>query len=95
MSGQSCPVMSGFCSEPESANSFSTIRCVATNHEWSYCWRSGVARRIRSVPSVSCPGIPGTGNRRPSASNHIDDGPGRIRMPWSGQIGSKFRMPSV
>jgi hypothetical protein len=27
-------------------------------------------------------------NRLPVASNHIDDGPGRIRMPWLGQIGA-------
>ena len=25
-------VMSGFCSEPDSANSFSMIFCVSTNH---------------------------------------------------------------
>ena len=29
----SLPVRSGFCSEPESANSFSMIFWVSTNHE--------------------------------------------------------------
>jgi len=29
----SLPVRSGFCSEPDSANSFSMIFCVSTNHE--------------------------------------------------------------
>ena len=29
------PVMSGFCSEPDSANSFSMIFWVSTNHVWS------------------------------------------------------------
>ena len=29
------------------------------------------------------------------ASNHIDDGPGRMRMPWRGQIGYQFLMPST
>ena len=28
---RSLPVRSGFCSDPDSANSFSTILCVATN----------------------------------------------------------------
>ena len=29
----SLPVRSGFCSEPDSANSFSITFCVSTNHE--------------------------------------------------------------
>ena len=45
-------VVSGFCSEPESANSFSMIFCVRTNQLWS----RPVVRRWRSVPSVSKPG---------------------------------------
>ncbi|CNJ30389.1 Uncharacterised protein [Mycobacterium tuberculosis] len=38
-------VMSGFCSEPDSANSFSMIFWVRMNHEWSYCAMSDVVRR--------------------------------------------------
>jgi hypothetical protein len=45
--------MSGFCSEPERANSFSMIFWVRMNQEWSCSTRSGVVRRYRSVPSVS------------------------------------------
>ena len=54
------PVMSGFCSEPESANSFSMILCVSTNHVCSW----PVRIRCSSVPSVSKPGNSGTGSRR-------------------------------
>jgi NADPH-dependent curcumin reductase len=39
--------------------------------------------------------VTGAGKRCPRASNHIDDGPGMIRMPWRAQIGFQFRMPSV
>ncbi len=46
-------VRSGFCSEPDSANSFSIIRWVRTNHEWSYGAMSSVVRRCLSVPRVS------------------------------------------
>ncbi len=28
-------VKSGFCSDPDRANSFSMMRCVSTNQEWS------------------------------------------------------------
>ena len=45
-------VMSGFCSEPDSANSFLMIACVSTNQECSW----PVDRMRRSVPSVSKPG---------------------------------------
>ena len=45
-------VVSGFCSEPESANSFSMIFWVSTNHVWS----RPVPWMWRSVPSVSKPG---------------------------------------
>ena len=83
--------MSGFCSEPDSANSFSMIFWVSTNHVWSW----PVRMMCSSVPSVSKPGNSGTGRRCPVASSHSDDGPGRIRMPCIGQIGSQFRMPSV
>ena len=38
-------VISGFCSEPDSANSFSMIRCVRMNQLWSYGAMSGVVRR--------------------------------------------------
>ena len=34
-------------------------------------------------------------SRRPVASNHIDDGPGRIRIAWSGHTGSQLWMPST
>ena len=85
------PVRSGFCSLPESANSFSMIFCVSTNQEWSW----PVDTMCSSVPSVSKPGNSGTGSRRPSASNQSDDGPGRIRMPCIGQTGAQFVMPSV
>ena len=47
------PVMSGFCSEPDSANSFLMIFWVRMNQEWSYCAMSGVVRRCRRVPRVS------------------------------------------
>ena len=80
------PVRSGFCSEPESANSFSMIRWVSTNQVWSWPVRTMCA----SVPSVSKPGNSGAGSRRPVASSHSDDGPGRMRMPCPGQIGSQF-----
>ena len=43
-----------------------------------------------SVPSVSKPGNSGTGRRCPVASSHSDDGPGRMRMPCIGQIGSQL-----
>ena len=83
--------MSGFCSEPESANSFSMIFCVSTNQVCSW----PVRMMCSSVPSVSKPGKSGTGSRLPVASSHSDDGPGRMRMPCIGQIGSQFWMPSV
>ena len=85
------PVKSGFCSEPERANSFSRIRWVSTNHVWS----CPVRRMCSSVASVSKPGHSGAGRRWPSASNHSDDGPGRIRMPCSGQTGEWLTIPSV
>ena len=85
------PVMSGFCSEPESANSFSMIFWVRTNQVCSW----PVVPMWASVPSVSKPGNSGTGRRVPVASSHSDDGPGRMRMPCAGQIGSQLRMPSV
>ncbi len=50
---RSLAVMSGFCSEPESANSFSTIFWVRMNQEWSYGAMSSVVRRCFSVPRVS------------------------------------------
>ena len=53
--------MSGFCSEPESANSFSMIRWVSTNQVWSW----PVPMMCASVPSVSKPGNSGGGSRRP------------------------------
>ena len=37
-----------------------------------------------SVPRVSKPGNSGGGRRLPVASNHSEDGPGRMRMPWRG-----------
>ena len=43
-----------------------------------------------SVPRVSKPGNSGAGSRRPGASSHSEDGPGRIRMPWFAQIGSQL-----
>ena len=64
---------------------------VSTNHVWSWPVRVMCA----SVPSVSKPGKSGTGSRRPVASSHSGDGPGRIRMPWRLQIGAQFRMPST
>ena len=84
-------VMSGFCSEPERANSFSMIFCVRTNHVCSW----PVCMMCSSVPSVSKPGKSGGGSRRPVASSHSDEGPGRIRIPCRGQIGSQFSIPSV
>ncbi len=50
---RSLAVMSGFCSEPESANSFSMIFRVRMNQEWSYPAMSSVVRRCRSVLRVS------------------------------------------
>ena len=84
-------VMSGFCSEPERANSFSMIFCVSTNHVCSW----PVPMMCCRVPSVSKPGKSGGGSRRPVASSQRDEGPGRIRMPCRGQIGSQFSIPSV
>ena len=85
------PVRSGFCSEPDNANSFSTILCVARNQVCSY----PVVPMCARVPSVSKPGNSGTGSRRPRASSQSDDGPGRMRIAWFGQIGSQFLMPST
>ena len=48
-----------------------------------------------SVPSVSNPGKCGAGNRRPRASNHKEEGPGKILMPSPAQTGFQFWMPSV
>ena len=48
-----------------------------------------------SWPSVSEPGNSGDGNRLPLASNHIGEGPGKMRMPCRGQIGDQFLMPST
>lgn len=47
------PVMSGFCSEPERANSFLMIFWFKMNQEWSYLAISAVVRRWRRVPKVS------------------------------------------
>ena len=44
--------------------------------------RDPLAVMCRSAPSASKPGNSGAGSRRPRASSHSDDGPGRIRMPW-------------
>ncbi len=85
------PVRSGFCSEPESANSLPMIVWVRMNHEWSW----PVFLRWASVPRVSKPGKSGGGSRLPSASNHIELGPGRMRMACCGQTGSQLWMPST
>jgi hypothetical protein len=45
--------MSGFCSDPERANSFSMTFWVRRNQEWLYCWMSGVVRSSFRVPRVS------------------------------------------
>jgi hypothetical protein len=88
---RSLPVRSGFCSEPDSANSFSTIFFVDTNQvcSWPVCpmWAS--------VPRVSKPGNSGTGRRFPVASSHSEEGPGRIRMPCRAHTGEWLVMPSV
>lgn len=48
------------------------------------------------APIESAPGTPDMPRRRsPLASNHIDDGPDRIRIAWSGQTGSQLCTPSV
>ena len=44
-----CEVMSGFCSEPERANSFSITDCVRMNHEWSWPVPPQVAQRAERV----------------------------------------------
>ena len=54
-----------------------------------------MARIARIVPLVSKPGKFGAGSRSPLASNQSEDGPGMIRIAWSGQIGSQLWMPSV
>ena len=46
------PVRSGFCSEPDRANSLRMIDWSSTNQEWSW----PVVRRCVSWPSVSAPG---------------------------------------
>ena len=61
----SLPVRSGFCSLPESANSFSMIFWVSTNQLWSW----PVETMCSSVPRVSKPGNSGTGRRLPVASS--------------------------
>ncbi|SLI60015.1 Uncharacterised protein [Mycobacteroides abscessus subsp. abscessus] len=47
------------------------------------------------VALVSKPGKHGAGSRFPVASNHIEEGPGMMRIAWSGQTGSQLWMPSV
>ena len=49
---------------------------------------AGCARACRGCRSR---GTAAPGSRRPVASSHSDDGPGRIRMPCPGQIGSQLR----
>ena len=89
---RSLPVRSGFCSLPESANSFSMIFCVSTNQEWSWPVAHDVLERAERVEAR---GRAARGGACPSASNHSDDGPGRMRMPCFGQTGSQFVMPSM
>ncbi|SHT16910.1 Uncharacterised protein [Mycobacteroides abscessus subsp. abscessus] len=48
-----------------------------------------------SVPRVSNPGNNGAGIRDPLASNQSEEGPGKMRIPWPGQIGLWLVMPSV
>ncbi len=84
--------MSGFCSEPDSANSFSMIALVEHEPRVVVAGADDVLR----VPSVSKPGKYGAGSRLPVASSHSDDGPGMIRIAVvSGQIGSQLRTPST
>ena len=78
----------GVLFDPERANSFSMIFCVRMNQLCSPDCRM----RLR-VESVSKPGRQGASIRSPCASNHMDEGPGRMRMPWFGQIGSQFCTP--
>ena len=85
------PVRSGFCSEPESANSFSMIFWVRMNHEWSCPVGAGCAERAEGVEARE----ERRGQPVAEASNHSEDGPGRMRMPCCGQIGSQFWMPST
>ncbi len=81
---------SAFCSDPDSANSVDSVVWSSTNQEYA----NPLAVTCRSEPSASKPGNSGAGNRRPRASSHSDDGPGRIRMPWWLQIGAWFISPS-
>jgi hypothetical protein len=53
------------------------------------------APQVRQCAERVEAGVHGTGRRAPVASSHTDDGPGRIRMPWFGQIGLQFWMPST
>src|SRR5829696_7528738 len=77
-------VVSGFCSEPESANSFSMIFWVSTNQVWS----RPVRRMWCRVPSVSKPGVQRPGEagavcvephrRRPGDDPDRVHGPDRV-----------------
>ena len=85
-------VVSGFCSEPESANSFSMIFCVSTNQLWSRPVAAQVAQRAERVEAgVERAGQPARRTRRTTAT----EGPGMIRIACIGQIGSQLRMPST
>ncbi len=85
------PVRSGFCSLPESANSFLMIARLSRNHVY------GQPRVVMccNVRSVSAPGMFGKGSRSPVGESQRLLGPGRMRMPCAGQMGLQFRIPSV
>ena len=85
----SLPVTSGFCSEPESANSLAMIFSVRMNQVWSW----PVCEMYSSVPSVSKPGKSGGGKRLPVASSQTEEGPGMIRIPWRDQMDPSSQGP--
>ena len=86
------PVMSGFCSEPESANSFSMIFWVSTNHVWSWPVRHDVLERRRACRSRGTAAPAGGCRSRRATATRGRAGCGS--RAWL-QIGSQLRMPST
>ena len=85
-------VVSGFCSEPESANSFSMIFCGEHEPACSRGRSAGCGAACRACRSRGTAGRAAGGR---AASNHSDEGPGMIRIACIGQIGSQLWMPST
>ena len=87
----SLPVRSGFCSEPDSANSAPRIVLSSTNHEWSSPRVGDVLQRAEGVEAGE-QRARAAGCRRRRATGC--SGPARMRMPCRDQTGEWLVMPS-